>query len=411
MRPRALLERYAVEALALALALAGQVELWAGSGRGPRAGAVIAALVATLPLLARRRLPFAATAFVFGGLALISLASPAAVRDGASFTLFALMLAFWAAGAQRERQHAVAGVAIGLAALVVIVESGGRGAVVETGELGLSLDVWAVIAVGLPVGAFALRARAQHVGDLQERADRLELEREKRTRAAVAAERARIARDLHDVIAHGVTVMTVQGGAARLLLDTDARRAREPLLVVEETGRQALADMTRLLGIVHDEQDRGPALAPQPRLSDLPTLAEQLRRAGLPTDLVVQGEPEALAPGVELAAYRVAQEALTNALKHAGPAHARVTVSYEPHALRLEISDDGRGTPNRDHGGHGGHGLVGMRERVALYGGELEVGPEPPAALACESACRSSDGHERRRGQARALAHLASAAT
>jgi signal transduction histidine kinase len=324
-----------------------------------------------MPLLLRRRFPFGAPAFLFAGLALVSLVSPAAVYGGTSFTLFALMLAFWAAGAQRERQPAVAGAAIGLAAVVVMLATGGRGGVVRTGDAELSLFIWSLIAVGLPLGAFALRAPAQRAAELQERADRLEREREERTRAAVAAERARIARDLHDVIAHSVTVMTVQGGAARLLLDSDPARAREPLLVVEETGHQALADMRRLVGIVQDEPERAPALTPQPGLADLPALAEKLRRAGLPTDLVVHGEPETLTPGVELTAYRVVQEALTNALKHAGPATARVTVIYEPQALRLEISDDGPGTSSQQNGGHG---LVGMRERVALYGGRLEVG-------------------------------------
>src|SRR4051812_27809113 len=372
MRPRALLERYAVEALALALAVAGQLELWAGSSDGPRAAAVVAALVATMPLLVRRRFPFGAPAFLFAGLALVSLLSPAAVYGGTSFTPFALMLAFWAAGAQPERQPAAAGAAIGLAAVVVMLATGGRGGVVRTGDAELSLFIWSLIAVGLPLGAFALRARAQRAAELQERADRLEREREERTQAAVWAERARIARDLHDVIAHSVTVMTIQGGAARLLLDSDPQQAREPLLVVEETGHQALADMRRLVGIVHHQQDRTAALAPQPGLADLPALVDQLRRAGLPTDLIVHGEPEALAPGVELAAYRVVQEALTNALKHAGPAHAQVTVTYEPRALRLEVGDDGPGTACRQRGGHG---LVGMRERITLYGGELEVGP------------------------------------
>jgi signal transduction histidine kinase len=371
MRPRGPLERYAVEALALVLALAGQAELWAGSGPAPGATVVVAALVATAPLLLRRRFPFAAPALVFAGLALISLADPEAVPRGTSFTLFALMLAFWAAGAQRERQQAVAGAAIGLAAVIVIVASGGRGGVVQTGDLELSLFVWSIIAVGLPLGAFALHARAQGAAELEERADRIERERAERTHAAVAAERARIARDLHDVIAHSVTVMTVQGGAARLLLDSDPRRAREPLLVVEETGHQALADMRRLVGIVY-EREREPALAPQPGLTDLPSLAGRLRRAGLPTDLVVEGAPETLPPGVEVAAYRIVQEALTNALKHAGPARARVTVSYEPDALWLEVTDDGPGTGEPQPGGHG---LVGMRERVALYGGELDVGP------------------------------------
>ena len=277
---------------------------------------------------------------MFAGLALISLVDPAAVYGGASFTLFALMLAFWAAGAQRERQPAVAGAAIGLAAVVVMLATGGHGGVVRTGDAELSLFIWSLIAIGLPLGAFALRARAQRAAELQERADRLEREREQRTQAAVAAERARIARDLHDVIAHSVTVMTVQGGAARLLLDSDPARAREPLLVVEETGHQALADMRRLVGIVQDEPERTPALTPQPGLADLPALAEKLQRAGLPTELVVHGEPETLTPGVELAAYRVVQEALTNALKHAGPATARVTV--ELRAARATARDQRR---------------------------------------------------------------------
>jgi signal transduction histidine kinase len=168
--------------------------------------------------------------------------------------------------------------------------------------------------------------------------------------------------------------MTIQGGAARLQLDSDPDRARAPLLIVEETGRQALADLRRLVGIVELGQNREPVLAPQPGLADLPALVAQLRRAGLPTDLVVEGEPEPLTPGVELAAYRIAQEALTNTLKHAGPARARVTVRYDPEWLRLEITDDGRGAAT---GGRDGHGLVGMRERVALYGGTLEVGARP----------------------------------
>src|SRR3954469_3571575 len=233
MTPRALLERYVVEAVALALALAGQLELWAGSSDGPRAAAVAAALVATMPLLLRRRFPFGAPAFLFAGLALVSLVSPAAVYDGTSFTLFALMLAFWAAGAQRERQPAVAGAAIGLAAVVVMLATGGRGGVVRTGDAELSLFIWSLIAVGLPLGAFTLRARAQRAVELQERADRLEREREELTQAAVAAERARIARDLHDVIAHGGRLMTAGGGPARLLLDSARARAGEPLLVVE----------------------------------------------------------------------------------------------------------------------------------------------------------------------------------
>lgn len=378
MRLRAWLTRYAIEALALAVALAGQLEIWAAPVDGPKVAAVAAALLGTVPLLFRRRFPFAAPALVFTALAGVSLAYPAAVAQGTSFTFFSLLLAFWAAGAQSDRQQAVAGAALGLAALAVIAQSAGRAADVETGDLELPLVLWLVIGAGLSLGAFALRRRGERAAELQERTDRLERERGERARAAVAAERARIARDLHDVIAHSVSVMTVQGGAARLLLEQDARRARGPLLVVEQTGRQAMAEMRRLLGIVQEDEP-GAALAPQPGLADLEALVEQTRRAGLPVELAVQGEPEAPAPGVEIAAYRIVQEALTNTLKHAGPARARVSARYEPDALRLEIADDGRGSSNR-HGG--GHGLVGMRERVALYGGDLEAGPRAEGGFA-----------------------------
>jgi signal transduction histidine kinase len=167
--------------------------------------------------------------------------------------------------------------------------------------------------------------------------------------------------------------MTVQATAARLLLDSEPERAREPLLAVEDTGRQTLAEMRRLLGILRKNlEEVGPS--PQPRMGDLGALVRRCESAGLPVELEVEGEPAALTPGVDLAAYRVVQEALTNAIKHAAPAHARVTVRYRDHDLDLEIVDDGRRAPASD--GHG-HGLVGMRERVVLYGGEFEAGPRP----------------------------------
>jgi signal transduction histidine kinase len=224
----------------------------------------------------------------------------------------------------------------------------------------------------LTLVAYAVQGRERRATELEKRAEDLEQEREEHERAAVAEERTRIARELHDVVAHCVSVMTVQAGAARLLLDENPRGANEPLLAVEETGRQALAEMRRLLEILRAETtERG--LAPEPGLGELRTLVESCVGAGLPVELTVEGEPEApLAPGVDLAAYRVVQEALTNAIKHAGPARAWVTVRYATRALELEIGDDGRATAtNGDHG----HGLVGMRERVALYGGDLEAGP------------------------------------
>ncbi len=234
------------------------------------------------------------------------------------------------------------------------------------------------IAVGVCLVAFALRRRGERAARLERRAALLEREREEQARAAVAAERARIARDLHDVIAHSVSVMTVQAGAARLLLDEEPERAREPLLAVEETGRQALAEMRRLFGIVRGNEGEA-ALAPQPSLAHLDALLEQARKAGLPVEVTVEGERRVLPPGVDLAAYRIVQEALTNARKHARPARAQVAIRYERDALELEITNDGRA---RRNGEGPGHGLVGMRERVALYGGELEAAPSAEGGYA-----------------------------
>ena len=342
-----------------------------------------------MPLLFRRRFPFAAPAVVFAGVAGVSLVSPAGVTEGTTFVVLGLVLAAWAAGAQRDGQQALACAALGLAAFAVIVQTDvkppdlaarpGSGTTLRIGDADADLVSWLAIGTLVPLGAFALRRRAERAAALEAETERLAHERDERARAAVAAERARIARDLHDVIAHSVSVMTVQGGAARLLLDQDAQRAREPLLAVEETGHQAMAEMRRLLGVVHAEDD-APALAPQPGLADLEALTEQLRQAGLPVALEVQGAPKALAPGLELAGYRIVQEALTNALKHAGPARAWVTVRYDPDALVLEIADDGSGSGG--DGGGSGHGLVGMRERVGLYGGELVAGTRPGGGFA-----------------------------
>jgi signal transduction histidine kinase len=366
------LRRHAFDALVLAVAAASQVEILVTPRVGPILAVEAAALLATVPLLFRRRFPFAAPAVAFAGVAGVSLISLAGVTEGATFAMLGLVLASWAAGAQREGQQALAGAALGLAAFAVIVQAHpGSGTALDFGDAEVDLASWLVIGIGLPLAAFALRRREERAVALEAEAERLAREREERARAAVAAERARIARDLHDVIAHSVSVMTVQGGAARLLLEQDAQRAREPLLAVEETGHQAMAEMRRLLGIVHAEEE-APALAPQPGLADLEALVEQVRQAGLPVSLEVQGAPNALAPGLGLAGYRIVQEALTNALKHAGPARAWVTVRYEPDALVLEIADDG--TESGSDAGGSGHGLVGMRERVALYGGELTAG-------------------------------------
>jgi signal transduction histidine kinase len=216
------------------------------------------------------------------------------------------------------------------------------------------------------------------LGDRERRAQLAERERDLAAREAVVEERARIARELHDAIAHNVSMMVVQAGAERRVLDGDAGSTREVLQTIEGVGRNALTEMRRLVGMLRS--DSADPLAPQPRLDDLPTLVTQVREAGLPVELHVDGEPRELPVGIELSAYRIVQEALTNAIKHAGEAHATVRVRYGPDSLELEIVDDGPGAPAPVDSG--GHGLAGMRERVALYGGSLDAGRRPTGGFA-----------------------------
>ena len=362
MRVVVLLRRHPFDALVVLLAVVAEIKVWIVPGAGPKVVFIIASLLWTLPLLLRRRFPFAAPVFTFAVQAAASAADPALGVE--TTALVALLLSFWVVGAENERGQAIAGAAIGFASIAVVAELDVR--------VGLENSVWGVI-LGSVVCliAYALQQRAKRAAELEERASRLERELEERAHAEVLAERTRIARDLHDLVAHSVSLMTVQAGAARLLLPADPARARESLRSVEETGREALADLRRLFGIVRSEEGDS-ALTPQPGLARLDALVEQSRTAGLPVEVAIEGKRRMLPPGVDLTAYRIVQEALTNALKHAGPARAQVTIRYGREVLDLEITDDGRRTRN----GEGtGHGLVGMRERVALYGGEFEAGP------------------------------------
>ena len=224
-----------------------------------------------------------------------------------------------------------------------------------------------------------LRTRRAYVAELEERADRLERSRLEEARAAAAQERTRIARELHDVVAHNMSVMVIQAGAARRVLGRDPDGAAEALSSIEQVGRQALADMRRSLGVLREGDDEGFGTTPQPTVTDLERLVAQTAEAGLAVDLAVEGFPRPLPPGVGLSAYRIVQEALTNALRHAGPASATVRLRYAPDSIELEVRDDGRGASVAlaRGGERGGHGLVGMRERVQLFGGELKVGNRP----------------------------------
>jgi signal transduction histidine kinase len=206
-----------------------------------------------------------------------------------------------------------------------------------------------------------------------------ELELEKgRAAAAIVEERARIARELHDVVAHAISVMILQARGGRRVLESEPADARDAFTIIEGTGQQALDEMRRLVGMLRSGDETLP-LAPQPRLNELGMLVEQVRAAGLPVQVAVEGEPRDVPPGVDLSAFRIVQEALTNALTHAGPAQARVVLRYRADELELEISDDGPGTGD---GSGSGYGLVGMRERVLVYGGELQAGRQPGGGYA-----------------------------
>lgn len=229
----------------------------------------------------------------------------------------------------------------------------------------------------------SIRTRRAYYAQLEERAARLEKEREAQSKVAVAAERARIARELHDVVAHNVSVMVVQADGAAYVMDASPEQARQALETISGTGRQALAEMRRLLGVLRTgEPGEENDYVPQPDVEQIDELVEQVRGAGLPVDFKVVGSPRQLPSGVELTAYRIVQEALTNTRKHGGPdVGASVRLTYFDDGLGLLVEDDGRGAQRemyQDGGADGsGHGLIGMRERVGMVGGTLDAGPRP----------------------------------
>jgi signal transduction histidine kinase len=332
---------------------------------GPLWFDVLIAVAAVLPLFWRRRYPFGApvaTAIVIGASTFVD---ELAVPHSPVFFFLGIAAAFLL-GSLRESRQALAGLAI-MVGVVAIVDRNDPG-----GSAGDVLVTSIVFGVSWGIG-FGMALKFREAEQARERADRADREREEKARAAVSEERARIARELHDVVGHSVSVMTVQAAGARQLLDPDQEREREALMVVEQTGREALAEMRRLVGVLRRPEE-APALAPQPSLEHLGRLVEQAREAGLPVELHVEGEPVALSAGLDLTAYRFVQEGLTNAVKHARAQHADVLVRYADGHVELTVSDDGTGDGGGDSGGHG---LVGMRERMSVYGGELEAGPRP----------------------------------
>jgi signal transduction histidine kinase len=265
----------------------------------------------------------------------------------------------------------------------------GFGLVTFDGDLALRAEVSAMVTMAVFIGAITifgvyLRTRRAYLHSLEERALQAEQERDTQVRMAMAEERARIARELHDVIAHNVSVMVVQADGAAYAIDTDVDRARSALETISATGRQALGEMRRLLGVLRESDDGG-SYTPQPGIDQLDELVEQVRDAGLALEYAVEGEPKDLPQGLQLSVFRVVQEALTNTLKHAGPgARARVRLRYERDCVDIHVTDDGRGAAAAADGK--GHGLAGMRERVALYGGTVRA--EPAAGGGFEVAVR-----------------------
>ncbi|WP_055588484.1 sensor histidine kinase [Peterkaempfera griseoplana] len=226
------------------------------------------------------------------------------------------------------------------------------------------------------------RIRRAYYAELEDRAARLERERDARAKVAVAAERARIARELHDVVAHNVSVMVVQADGAAYVLDGSPEQAREALATIAATGRQALDEMRRLLGVLRTAEPGAGEYVPQPGVEQLPDLLEQVRGAGLAVDFTLEGSPRPLPRGVELTAYRIVQEALTNVRKHGGPdVRADVHIRFGDGTVDVLVEDDGRGAAAElyERGGADGqgHGLIGMRERVGMVGGRLDAGPRP----------------------------------
>ncbi|MFF8914911.1 sensor histidine kinase [Streptomyces sp. NPDC015032] len=258
----------------------------------------------------------------------------------------------------------------------------------EVPETGVLQQVFIGIVMTVPfvlawVLGDSMRTRRAYFSQLEERAARLEREREAQSKVAVAAERARIARELHDVVAHNVSVMVVQADGAAYVMDAAPDQARQALETISSTGRQALAEMRRLLGVLRtgDAQESG-EYVPQPDVEQIEDLVEQVRQTGLAVDFKVEGTPRPLPSGVELTAYRIVQEALTNTRKHGGPdAGASVRLVYFDDGLGLLVEDDGRGAAHElyeDGGADGaGHGMIGMRERVGMVGGTLDAGPRP----------------------------------
>jgi signal transduction histidine kinase len=370
-RIRHLVLEYWFELLIVALAVAGILELiiLRDSPGAPTTSlwfSVPAMAVLVLPLLAYRRYPFAAPASYWLLAIAITLVDGTLIPFVDSLSVVGLAAAFLLGNLQNGR-HAWLGLAIVVGSMLIVVHY-------IPGQQPVNWYVFITLRyVAAWIAGYALHQRSEQVEAAEVRAARAESEREAAARVAVAEERARIARELHDIVAHAVSVMVLQVGAVRHKLPEAMADDRDALRRVERAGRTALAEMRRLLAAMRPDGDEA-ELVPQPGLDGLNSLLAEVNRAGLPVELHFEGQPYPLPRGVDLSAYRIVQEGLTNVLKHAGASDADVIVRYRPDEVEIEVRDNGDGTAVGDGLGHG---LVGIRERVKIYGGEMRAGAEP----------------------------------
>ena len=354
--------------VAVLAALALQIDLWLIARENDAATAVSAA-VFSAALYWRRRNPLLMVATAAGALTLGAVLG-GELTESLTAAATGMFIVFSAAANLPSRESTIAVLAFLLATWVDLL-------VARSAEHSIVSDIafTSVIVVPGPyLAGRALRDRRRRADELERLTDQLRKERDLRAQMAVLDERARIAREMHDVVAHSVSLMVVQAGAARSLLDEDVAQSRAALLAVERAGRDALAELRRTLGVMRGDAASA-ALAPQPGLAEIDTLIARAREAGLPVTLEVSGEPRELPAGADLAAYRIVQEALTNAVKHAGEASAEISLKWLARELVIEVTDDGRGLTGA--ASPDSHGLVGMRERVALYAGSVEAGAAP----------------------------------
>jgi signal transduction histidine kinase len=337
-------------------------------------GGVAVIVVAAASLAARRRAPVAVLAVVTGALVVYAVRNYA---GGPVYATFFIALHAMATSLERRRAVPVAAAAIGVACLTMLLRGGGA----HTGWVFLVLVGWGAAVV---LWAEAARNRRAYLAGLEDRARRLEETREEEARRRVAEERLRIARDVHDVVAHSLASISVQSGVAAHVLDKQPEQARDALVAINQAAKEALADLRRTLGQLREGKEDAP-LAPTPGLGQLDTLVANAGRSGVAVTVDVAGERRAVSPAVDAAAFRILQESLTNVVRHAGPATAHVSVTYGPDFVDVEVADDGAGAAQvvQGHGnGHGnargsGHGIDGMRERAASLGGWVDAGPRP----------------------------------